>query len=198
MDDEATIHDTAPVMLDQLLMGEIRPGMWIGNLQSLKELSKLPSTKWTVISILKSEKLLHFTRTALQEISSCIETHVEWGIEDESQADFVSPKLAQVLTVIDEALENRNDAVPAEKRACLVHCAFGISRSAAICAAWLISRHAMTLPEALQEIRNVRPGASPNMGFIAGLRALEQCNGNIEAAIQRIRPRQNEQETDDE
>jgi hypothetical protein len=32
----------------------------------------------------------------------------------------------------------------------------------------------------------VRPEAEPNLGFVAGLRALEQCQGNFEAAMVRL------------
>jgi hypothetical protein len=32
----------------------------------------------------------------------------------------------------------------------------------------------------------VRPTAHPNLGFVAGLRALEQCHGDLNAAIERM------------
>lgn len=72
--------------------------------------------------------------------------------------------------------------------ACLVHCAQGRSRSAAVIAAYLLyRRECMTIHAAIQTIRNVRPCVQPNIGFLAGLRAIEQCDGNITAAINRIK-----------
>jgi protein-tyrosine phosphatase len=70
---------------------------------------------------------------------------------------------------------------------CLVHCAQGCSRSVAVCAAWLLTRRkATTVDKALTILRAVRPTAHPNLGFVAGLRALEQCHGDLNAAIERM------------
>ena len=160
-----------------------------------------------MISVLKSETLLQFARTAVQEesIAECVRSHVEWELQDDAQADFVSPKLESTLRAMDAALavdnddgnddpNNSNSSID-NRGACLVHCAFGVSRSAAVCAAWLISRRHFSLPQALETIRQARPGASPNIGFIAGLRALEQCGGRVDAAIERLRPKNHGKET---
>eukprot|EP00980_Cylindrotheca_fusiformis_P014433 scaffold3845_cov67-Cylindrotheca_fusiformis.AAC.1 len=73
------------------------------------------------------------------------------------------------------------------KRNILVHCAMGVSRSAALCAAWIIVRKKLSLQQAMDTIRAVRPEVLPNLGFIAWLRALEACDGNIEQARKRLR-----------
>jgi len=180
---------------DRLWMGEILPGLWIGNLQSLRKLNDLQHLAWTVISVLKSEKLLLFARTALQETAETVERHLEWELSDDVQADFLSPRLEQVLRAMDAVLlddrsphtTNIIDPATQNKRACLVHCAFGVSRSATVCAAWLLTRKGLSLQQALHVIRQARPHASPNMGFIAGLRALEQCQGDIVAARGRLK-----------
>ncbi len=52
---------------------------------------------------------------------------------------------------------------------CLVHCVAGISRSAALCAAYLIRYEAMTSDEAVQHVRVRRKGARPNAGFLTQL-----------------------------
>jgi predicted protein tyrosine phosphatase len=81
-------------------------------------------------------------------------------------------------------------ASPPSHGHCLVHCAKGCSRSAAVCAAWLLTRRkATTVDQALTMLRAVRPTAHPNLGFVAGLRALEQCHGDLNAAIQRMSAR---------
>lgn len=174
-----------------LLMAEILPGLWIGNLQSLRELTTVQKRpRWTVISTLKSEKLLHFARSALQESAAHIERHIEWELSDDVQADFLSSRLEEILQVIDNAMMPTSSTAAAnngDERACLVHCAFGVSRSATVCAAWLMQRRNMSLQQALDAIRKVRPQVSPNMGFIAGLRALEQCHGEIELARARLK-----------
>lgn len=187
------------VIMDPLLLGEFRPGYWIGNLQSIKELSKISDdTEWTVISILKSEKLFAFARAAVEELPFPSTVHLEWELQDESQAEFISPRLIEVLDAMDKAVEvtppsTNGSRTSKSKKACLVHCAFGISRSAAVCAAWLMARqNVRSLSQALTEIRAARPGASPNLGFIASLRALQESKGNVQAAMERIRPKQYE------
>ncbi|MFX8899301.1 dual specificity protein phosphatase, partial [Acinetobacter baumannii] len=58
----------------------------------------------------------------------------------------------------------------------LVHCYQGISRSTAICCAYMMARSTafLTRDEALSRIRSVRAKASPNSGFMKLLKALEE------------------------
>ena len=171
------------LVVDETLMGEIIPGLWIGSLWSVKELRKMAHNKrWTVISIIKSERANDFVRRVLAEKSSNVERHEEWELEDQSQSSLISDRLEEILAVMDEALDQKD-------KCCLVHCAFGVSRSASVCAAWLISRRQLSLQQALQQIRVAREAVSPNIGFIAGLRALEQCKGNVKEAQKRMRER---------
>jgi protein-tyrosine phosphatase len=170
-------------IINDSLMGEIVPGLWIGNLWSVKELAKMPDRRWTVVSVLKSAKLALFVEKAVGEMRKkysemMIQTE-EWTLADQSQANLISPRLSEILQLMDQSIN------PDENRACLVHCALGVSRSAAVCVAWLISRRHVSLEKAMSTLRVNRPDVSPNMGFIAGLRALEQCDGNIEDAQQR-------------
>lgn len=55
----------------------------------------------------------------------------------------------------------------------LVHCYVGRSRSATLVLAYLIARRRMTLRDALQLLRTVRPQARPNPGFYRELVELE-------------------------
>jgi protein-tyrosine phosphatase len=176
--------------INRSLIGEIVPGLWIGNLQSVKELAKMTDRKWTVVSVLKSSKLSLFVEKVIDEIRKeqqhqhpeMIQRTEEWTLADQSQANLISARLSQILQIMDQSINPDENC----KRACLVHCAFGVSRSAAVCAAWLIARRHMTLQQAMEQIRVARPEVSPNIGFVAALRALEQCGGNIEEAQRRI------------
>lgn len=165
--------------------------------------------------VLQSDTLLHLARVALLQpqphaqqendaSSDCsslmIEGHMLWQLSDNSQADFLSPQLEQALRTIDHVMltSTTTDTVPhqhqqqqqqeieSERAACLVHCFHGVSRSAAVCAAWLMVRRKWSLAEALESIRRVRPQIHPNLGFIAGLHALQQCHGNVAAARERL------------
>jgi hypothetical protein len=65
----------------------------------------------------------------------------------------------------------------------LVHCAWGVSRSAAVVIAYLMAFKRLSLREATALLRAARPCVRPNVGFRRYLRAYEQ-----ELAIYRNRP----------
>lgn len=168
-------------------LAEVIPGLWIGSLEALKEIRKIPRS-WTVISVLNTARAREFAKECLDETENDavqVEKHVEWELPDHSQANFLSPRLDDILRIIDSAIKTSSETN--HPRACLVHCAFGISRSASVVAAWLLSRRKFhTLEETMKILRCARPKASPNMGFVAMLRALEQCEGDISAAMERM------------
>ncbi|KAL4174799.1 hypothetical protein KRP22_006728 [Phytophthora ramorum] len=84
-------------------------------------------------------------------------------------ADLSSVKIS---VFFGEALSFIDSALPAGGKV-LVHCFMGRSRSATIVLAYLIARHALTLSDALRELRRVRPQAQPNTGFYKELVAFE-------------------------
>jgi protein-tyrosine phosphatase len=61
----------------------------------------------------------------------------------------------------------------------LIHCYQGISRSAAVCIAFLICDNLLSLEEGLNLVRSVRPQASPNSGFMTALKQLEQRKSSL-------------------
>ncbi|CAK8563552.1 unnamed protein product [Lathyrus sativus] len=56
----------------------------------------------------------------------------------------------------------------------LVHCYAGRSRSVTIIVAYLMKYRGMSLSEALQHVKNKRPKAAPNRGFIRQLEEFEK------------------------
>ena len=208
MNKEDTTKDPKNSSFNSNTVVEVVPGLWLGGLAALSEIRKIPRL-WTVISVLKSPKLKDFIHQSVEQMMkspsssterAIVENLVDWELPDQSQADFISPRLEEILEQIDLTIptpqqqdDNHSQLLHDKamlKQACLVHCAFGVSRSVSVCAAWLISRRRyQTVFLALQHIRRVRPEASPNMGFLAGLRALEQTEGNVRLAMERIKPR---------
>jgi len=223
------------------LIGEIIPGLWIGGIFALNEIAKIAAgatssstdprsrQKWTIVSLLSPhsrlnkvvEEQLEFLRQPRgeegrqQQLGGVVHIvkHAYWELDDKPHADLISPRLEEILQIIDEALASgpasdtaRPDNNDDGKGNCLVHCAFGVSRSVAACAAYLMSRPSalrrngrngdesngvgsLTLQQALDTIRRCRD-VNPNLGFLAGLRALEQCGGDVERARQRLRFRE--------
>ena len=173
---------------------EIIPGLWIGSLASLRAIDAVTHVgrQWRVISLLGSERLISLSRVLISSSMTLVGCdHEIWKLSDTFQGDFMSDRLESILRLIDEYIPSMIPDDGRANRACLVHCAQGVSRSAAVCAAWLISRKSMSLEDALNRIRHVRHEISPNLGFLASLRALEQCDGNVKEAVQRMRESKN-------
>jgi protein-tyrosine phosphatase len=142
----------------------IGEGIWMGNILSLQDLP----LSFTVISLLTEEKLVHLSKRLMQDNRR----QINWSLPDKSSSAFLCNDLIQILNVMDNS------------RPILVHCARGVSRSAAVCAAWFISRHhCSTLQDSMALIRQATPTASPNLGFIAALKAIERNDGDVEAAL---------------
>jgi hypothetical protein len=66
------------------------------------------------------------------------------------------------------------DAALARGGGVLVHCAGGVSRSAAVVLGYLMARRGLTLDQSLAELRRARPWVNPNPGFVAQLREFER------------------------
>jgi Dual specificity phosphatase, catalytic domain len=203
-DDDATIQHARMIQeaKQQRILSdscaEIVPGLWIGSLAALKEIDnhharKMEKTKtvWTVISLLASDTLVSLSRSLLSSSSTLLGSrHEVWTLSDTFRGEFMSGRLISILEVIDQAaLYPRQGNNVRQDQACLVHCARGVSRSAAVCAAWLMSRRQMSLEHALSMIRSVRPQVSPNLGLVASLISLEKCEGNVLKAIERMKRR---------
>lgn len=66
-----------------------------------------------------------------------------------------------------------------QKGAILVHCRFGVSRSASLVAAYLMERNGWTRDQAIRLIRSRRKIINPNPGFMAQLQYYEDMNYKI-------------------
>lgn len=179
--------------------GEVLPGLWVGNLMSVYNLTRLiqhsnenKEVVVTVISVLSNPNLISMATKALEEqrrlqnddtiITSV--NHIVIPLKDTVHSEFKSI-LPSALSAIDEALlfghhhcsDKEEYHHNSQRRICLVHCAKGESRSVAIIAAYLLTRHShafTTFDKALRHIRTVRPQALPNIGFSVVLRQLER------------------------
>lgn len=71
------------------------------------------------------------------------------------------------------SLRFRTDDALGRNGRVLVHCVEGKSRSAAVCAAFLIKRLGLTAQQALVQLRQARPIVSPNAYFVKQLHAFQ-------------------------
>ncbi len=89
----------------------------------------------------------------------------------------------ECFAFIEEGRKSRGD-----QGKVLVHCYQGKSRSVAIILAYLMRFHRMNIDEALSLVRDARPMACPNSGFMNMLRSLSQGTATLD--IDNISPSQ--------
>lgn len=78
------------------------------------------------------------------------------------------------IETLFDAVADKVDAVRARGGRTLVHCVAGVSRSAALCLAYLMKYERMTLRKAFVHLRSKRPSVRPNTGFFRQLIAYER------------------------
>ena len=80
---------------------------------------------------------------------------------------------SDIIEIFNEAISFINAArVNGEK--VLVHCQAGISRSATICAAYLMKTYGLTVSQALEKLREKRKVIAPNFSFMVQLERYDQ------------------------
>jgi protein-tyrosine phosphatase len=85
---------------------------------------------------------------------------------DDLPSEDISAFLEEAMQFIDEALHSRKGV--------LIHCFAGLSRSVAVTMAYLMKNQGLTRDQALARIRETRPAAHPNAGFMNTLAKYEQ------------------------
>ncbi|TFK46693.1 phosphotyrosine protein [Heliocybe sulcata] len=83
-------------------------------------------------------------------------------LEDHPFAELAA-HLPSATSFVREALRDGNAKV-------LVHCAQGVSRSASVVSAFLIAAYGWTPQQAVQFVKEKRPAAEPNFGFVSQLK----------------------------
>jgi predicted protein tyrosine phosphatase len=79
---------------------------------------------------------------------------------------------ADILGILEPAFAFIEEA-KIQGKACFVHCSFGMSRSPSVVMAYLMKSEKVSLAEALQKVKSLRPVTAPNHGFIEKLLSYE-------------------------
>lgn len=137
---------------------QIDDGVYIGDIASASNIKQL--------------KLLGITHiiTAVLGVSPQFPkdfTYLNIPVMDVETED-IKPYLRQTSFFIDNAI--------AQGGKVLVHCMCGVSRSATIVAAWIMSRRCNTAEEAIKFIREKRDCVNPNSAFFSQLVSLENAS----------------------
>ncbi|CAJ0948930.1 unnamed protein product, partial [Mesorhabditis belari] len=87
------------------------------------------------------------------------------ALDDEPMENILT-RLEELLSILEEAISSN--------RSILVHCEAGISRSAAVCCAYVMRRNSCSTKEALNHVRSSHWQCHPNEGFIKQLEIFEK------------------------
>lgn len=165
-------------------MGEVLPGLWVGNLMSVSKLLQTQAATplhLTIISVLSNQNLIRLVKDILEQHSlkqgtgdlnsaACISIrHEVIELNDLAESDLLSI-LSYALKLVDEALghcqtistsdksdNEGNDTSGQQKRKiCLVHCARGASRSVSVVIAYMLSRHRSRFKSFDEALQHVR------------------------------------------
>jgi atypical dual specificity phosphatase len=130
---------------------EIVPGVFLGDLAAAESAAVLSKCGIThVLSAMRGVVRIPSTHTC---------AHHQFPIEDNPFAELAA-HLPAATAFVTDALRERPDG------RVLIHCVQGVSRSAAVVAAYLVVRFGWTVEHAVAHIKSCRPAADPNFGFV--------------------------------
>ncbi|KAF6263441.1 protein-tyrosine phosphatase-like protein [Scenedesmus sp. NREL 46B-D3] len=134
---------------------KLRAGLFIGSIESEASLAALQAAGIT-----------HILQAGAELAPSHPEQFIykRLSVSDEEDEDLVAV-LKEASEFIDEG--RKSGAV-------LVHCAQGISRSAAVLTAYLMTHARFSFQTALSHVQQARPNADPNQGFRLQLQEFER------------------------
>lgn len=119
------------------------------------------------LAILKRHAITHVVNLGGRGISNHFPDKFKYlrlCIRDDVRED-IRPVLMAVITFIDDARANGGTV--------LVHCKQGISRSVTTALAYVMAREAVSLEDAMKDMRKCRPIANPNAAFYQALSDME-------------------------
>ncbi|XP_052133667.1 dual specificity protein phosphatase MPK-4-like [Frankliniella occidentalis] len=141
--------DAGPTNLD-----EIEPGLWLGNLTAATDIETLQSHGISHILTVDSCSL----PCAITERRGMVTKFLK--VTDTAQEDL--------LTILDSAVDFI--AASLESGVLLVHCYFGVSRSAAVVIAYIMKKYSISFECAFEKVKEKRRFVGPNPGFQSQLR----------------------------
>ncbi|TDL19058.1 phosphatases II [Rickenella mellea] len=138
---------------------EIIHGLWIGDIYSARDADALREDHISsVLSVYRGQ--VDIAKVGPRQTDS------DLVLDDTENVDVLS-LLPDCIAFIGGELE--------KGRGVLVHCEAGMSRSAAVVAAYLMQANHVDISEALKIVRTARRNAQPNVGFLRQLEAFYQA-----------------------
>ncbi|XP_077344484.1 dual specificity phosphatase 28 [Lithobates pipiens] len=110
-------------------------------------------------------------------VTCCINISRKQPFPDYNLHTLRIPVFDHPLQNLSEHFDQCVDLIDSTARSggkCLVYCKHGRSRSATICIAYLMRCKNLTLLEAFQMVKTIRPSVEPNAGFWSQLESYEK------------------------
>ncbi|GAB6023428.1 phosphatase [Chamberlinius hualienensis] len=143
---------------------KIDSGLFIGSLTAASNVSTLKAHGITHVLTVDTEPLPDH----IKEKSQCRTLYVQ--ADDRPHVDLLSH--------FDEAIEFIKDGM--KTGAVLIHCFFGVSRSATLAIAHIMKQTNLSVQEAVARVKEKRPVISPNPGFMAQLHLYWKMNCRLD------------------
>eukprot|EP01062_Namystynia_karyoxenos_P018630 TRINITY_DN16952_c0_g1_i1.p2 TRINITY_DN16952_c0_g1~~TRINITY_DN16952_c0_g1_i1.p2 ORF type:complete len:359 (+),score=81.46 TRINITY_DN16952_c0_g1_i1:90-1166(+) len=156
------------------------PGLYLGGLdeatQYLAECKRTGESPLAVLSLLDPRDQHQLQPATAPDAAAAADDagHMRVSVTDSPAADILS-ELPACCEFIDDSRKVR--------RGCLVHCRLGRSRSATVCAAYLIARGGAGADDAVATVRRARPSSQPNAGFVRQLALWEEMGCTLPDAV---------------
>jgi len=173
----------------------IMNGNGMGNLGSLSGL--LSNTPSEIIpgllylgSMWDAENLSKLKQIGIKRIVNCALEAPNAHPNDFSYIKFSldDAPSQQITPVFQEAFKQFDDAKEKGEKV-LCHCMAGVSRSATIVIAYIMTRRDMSLKDSIDYVRRRRPAICPNPGFMHQLCELEKTTRNTTTSTVALNPR---------
>ena len=137
----------------------VEPWLWIGSVEDAKNKSALAS-----------HSITHILNVAAECGASS-----PFRLRDHQDED-ITPCYVPAITFIEDA--RRGNGV------CLLHCRQGVSRSAAVCCAYLMVKRDATFEDVFQFLVSKRASVNPNLGFVMSLVEFQKVSGVLHHALE--------------
>ncbi|XP_071560350.1 dual specificity protein phosphatase MPK-4 isoform X1 [Temnothorax nylanderi] len=154
--------DAGPCSFD-----EIEPGLFLGNLTAATDVDWLKDAGITRILTIDSCPL---PRKIQERLPNLIIKYIQ--MTDMPREDL--------LTHFEDSYEFIDRALDSDGRI-LVHCYFGVSRSATLVIAYIMKKRKLSFVDALQVVKSKRRFVAPNPGFEAQLRLYENMDYGVDS-----------------
>lgn len=134
-------------------INEVLPGLlYISSEKSAKDVQDLVRNRINVV------------------VNAAVESKNQLAHHNLGLIDYVGQDIRKAITVVNKIVDDAEK----EKSKVLVHCVMGISRSAALCIAYMMYHEMMTFKDALAFLKSKRCIVEPNKGFREQLLAYEK------------------------